>query len=208
MTSDDYANTLADMAKAYERLHSDRVDLTGRITPPPADLGDWRDPIVAVEAPMHRSVWDLVRVGGAQRVGRFVRDTARFSTDPAFDPFALTDKDLVRRLTVDVLADKLPPEEISNAVSVAFKHPASAWQMFKREHERSLWLGWLVRRRPVVESTVVRIVTVTVDLRRFRTFPEADVPAPREFGHAHLQAVWTARSRITDPPAIDHGGQA
>ena len=85
---------------------------------------------------------------------------------------------LVYKLSAEVLAEKLPPAEVTERTSVSF--PSSSWQLFKEEHAESWWLGWLVRRRPVRRKA--HPVALTVGFDRYRTFPECNYVFPKDLG--------------------------
>jgi len=89
---------------------------------------------------------------------------------------------LVYRLTADVLAEKLPPKSVARSEHVTFEFPASTWQMFKMNHAESWWLGWFVREWPVRWNTHKKLATLTVDLERYRTFPQANYVFPNTLG--------------------------
>ena len=99
------------------------------------------------------------------------------------------------RLTADVLTEKLPPETINESRIAVWNFPRSSWQHFKLEHSESWWLGWLVRRRPVQYAVHDKQVTLTVDLERYRTFPQANIAYPPELGPyvnvAYLEKSWS-----------------
>ena len=69
----------------------------------------------------------------------------------------------------DLLSDHLASDYFIGYVSHDF--PATTWQMFKRTHENSWWLGWLVRRRPVMYTTWTGHADVKVD--RYLGYPDA-----------------------------------
>lgn len=93
---------------------------------------------------------------------------------------------LIYRLKGYVLAETLPPAFETAKHTVDFKRPASWWQAWKDEHRGAWYARWLVRRRPPrwVEEPVE--VTLTVDLQRYRTYPEATYQLPPEFGRPVL----------------------
>lgn len=178
-------------------MTDDRVSLPPFPSQMPVE--NWRDP-VSPTFPRPRTEWDVVQYGQHRMIlGRFARDSARFESTPGIGPMAIADRDIIRKLTVYVLADKLPPEQIVETTRVVVRVPASWWDEFKNTYRNRWWLRALVRRRPVALVDIVRVVTVTVDLRRWRAFPEADVPFPREFGPVRFQSSWETHTRITDP---------
>lgn len=88
-----------------------------------------------------------------------------------------------RRLAValkkDILAEKLPPASVTAHKRVEFSRtfPADWWQLWKNQHAPS----WFRRRWPVrwTTETEVRDVEVTVDLQKYRTYPEATYALPK-----------------------------
>jgi hypothetical protein len=68
-------------------------------------------------------------------------------------------------ILVRMQARMLAQKALTRAVDVwvPFRYPSSPWQHYKRNHEASWWLGWLVRRRPVQEKTVQKVAHVEVD---------------------------------------------
>lgn len=106
--------------------------------------------------------------------------------------------DLVYRLTADILAEKLPPETVARSKTFTVsKVPTSSWQHFKSEHPESWWLGWLVRRRPVEYREIEFEATLTVDLDRYRTFPQCNYTFPKDLGPyvqvAMVRDHWSVR---------------
>lgn len=86
-------------------------------------------------------------------------------------------------LRSEVLAQELDSRQTSR--TVAFEMPTSSWQMFKREHEGSWWLGWLVRRRPA--RTKTHTTTVTLEVDAFAIYPDARIALPEcDFGKPFL----------------------
>lgn len=86
-------------------------------------------------------------------------------------------------LRSEVLAQRLDCRKAERVVS--FEEPASAWQMFKRNHAESWWLGWLVRRRPV--RNVTHRKAVSLEVEAFAAYPDARIALPPDdFGRAFL----------------------
>lgn len=93
------------------------------------------------------------------------------------------------KLTTHVLADKLPPVCVSRTVPVSFMFPRSPFQHWKQKHADAWWLHWFVRRWPIGMEQHNQQVSLTVDLQRFRTYPEANVPISPDndrFGQARF----------------------
>ena len=127
------------------------------------------------------------RYGLTMDLGSFTRDSMEFQQREA-------DR-MVYKLSADVLAEKLPPETINESRIAVWNFPRSSWQHFKLEHSESWWLGWLVRRRPVQYAVHDKQVTLTVNLERYRTFPQANIAYPPELGPyvnvAYLEKSWS-----------------
>lgn len=118
-----------------------------------------------------------LKLGLEQRVGAHVLDSTRLEVVED-----LLTNGFIYRLTTDVLAEKLPPERVERSKTFTLDFPASSWQMFKLEHQGSRWLGWLVRRRPVRRIGHTKTATLTTELDRYRTFPQANYVFPKSLG--------------------------
>lgn len=81
-----------------------------------------------------------------------------------------------------LLADRLPPADVDRTVPAFFSFPASPFQHWKSKHAGTRWLGWFVRRWPVRTEEHRQDVRLIVHLERYRTYPEADIPVPDDFG--------------------------
>lgn len=78
----------------------------------------------------------------------------------------------VTRLMAEVMTEHIVDlQEVSVSASVEFPH--SPWQFFKQNHASSWWLGWLVRRRPVVLDTKTNTNTAMVEFHRTTKFPHS-----------------------------------
>lgn len=104
-----------------------------------------------------------------------------------------THREALYRLCGYVLAEQLPPVSVTEQVQVGFPMPVSWWDMFKAAHAGRWWARWWVRRHPARTRRVTRVAGVTVDLTRYRTFPEATVPLPADLGSARAAHTLTAR---------------
>lgn len=81
------------------------------------------------------------------------------------------------RMVTHVLTDELPPETVTYHTSVTHEIPASTWQMWKLRHGKRWYARRFVEKWPVQysghpENRQVG-VTATIDLERFRTYPQA-----------------------------------
>lgn len=120
---------------------------------------------------------ERLKLGLQMRVGAHVLDSLRLERQQD-----MIYNDLLYRLEASVLAEKLPPEKVERSKVVTLDFPASSWQHFKQEHSESWWLGWLVRRRPIRYQALEQTATLTVDLERYRTFPQCNYVFPKGLG--------------------------
>lgn len=101
-------------------------------------------------------------------------------------------KALVMEMTTKVLGHQIAQDSYTRTVTgtvpyVLPAEPTSWLQHWKRDRLSRTPSGrWLLRRRPVRTREVAWraefAATVTVDLTRLATYPEADVPLPQSFG--------------------------
>lgn len=112
-----------------------------------------------------KKTYDAHKVGV---MGQFSRELLEWTTEE--NPVQMH---LVAKLHTYVLRDKVFEGTDHHVVAC----PATWWQHLKADH----FPGWFRRRWPV------RYHQTQVDFayQVFQTFPEADVPAPPEFGKAH-----------------------
>lgn len=96
-------------------------------------------------------------------------------------------------LTTQLLADRLPPNDVDRVVPAFFSFPASPFQHWKSKHEDSRWLGWFVRRWPVRTDEHRQDVRLVVHLERFRTYPEARIPVPSNYGPVRFSCTLSER---------------
>lgn len=96
---------------------------------------------------------------------------------------------VVRDLFADILGLRLETELLTDRIasdtyvgSTITHFPASPWQFFKLRHAESLWLRWLVRRRPVRTEPHRAGYSVTWDKRA--TYPDARIRFDDELGRA------------------------
>jgi len=93
-----------------------------------------------------------------------------------------------------ILADDLPPEQVTARQRVAYEVPASTWQNISRCHAsrwyaRRLVARWPVRYEPDPDGRGADAVC-TFELERFRAYPQANVRLPRDqFGPEVLSHV-------------------
>ncbi len=116
---------------------------------------------------------ERVELGLSHRVGGTVRESVRLDVQTD-----MVTNDLVYRLGAHVLAERLPPVEVTRETTVEFQSPASPFQHWKQKHAQSWWLRWFVGRWPVRQDTTVKTATLTVDLTKYRSYPEANYALP------------------------------
>ncbi|MET7477975.1 hypothetical protein ABZT17_26910 [Streptomyces sp. NPDC005648] len=106
------------------------------------------------------------------------------------------------QLRTKILADDLPPEQLTQRTRVPYEVPASTWQIWKKRHAatwyaRRLVARWPVRYEPDPDGRGTDAVC-TFDLERFRIYPRARVQLPPDrFGmeilaHGIRNVRWTA----------------
>lgn len=136
---------------------------------------------------------DWLKVGATKRVSPEFAQTlnAQIMPNPVWDGLLYT-------LTAKVLAEQLPPSQVTETKRFDFDVPASPWQAYKNTHADRWWMRRLVRRRPVRMITYTRDVTLTVDLDRYCLYPQAKV-LPDTYGRpvrvADVSSRWTVQTR-------------
>lgn len=107
---------------------------------------------------------------------------------------------MTAEIRTEVLAEKLPPHKIERDVPVYFKQPVSWWDHFKLDHERSRWIGWLIRRlNPPRIHRETKLVSMVVWLDRFWAYPEAKVPASDLLGRPRRHYTVDVRTNVRRP---------
>lgn len=131
-----------------------------------------------VTAPsIDKLVLERMRVGARQVVGASVVESMRL--EQWVEPMS---RGLVHALTAEVLAEKLPPERIDKSQTFGMDFPASPFQHWKQKHRDSWWLRWFVQRRPVKTDRYEKTAFLTVDLERYRAFPQCNYVFPKDLG--------------------------
>jgi hypothetical protein len=126
---------------------------------------------------------ERLKVGMAGRIHPSILSTAEVE---------YTTKNLLLQIHAYILADRLPPESVTERARVSFAHPLSPFQHWKHKHQYSWWLRWFVRRWPVTLAHEIRVVELEVILERYRTYPAANFDAPPEhFGYPVLWSNYT-----------------
>lgn len=128
---------------------------------------------------------ERLRVGAKAALPRYVAESAEATSylDHQLDS-------LVYALRSEVLGHKQAEDTVTDtatlSVTASVEVPTSTWQMFKRTHQGSWWLGWMVRRRPVRVSTVskteTKTATLTATWKGYAKFPDAAVRYPDSLG--------------------------
>lgn len=113
-----------------------------------------------------------MKVGMQTRVGASFLDSMRLEV---FHDYL---DDIVLKLRAEVLADKLPPDHVTESRTI--KVPRSWWDHWKEEHQNSWWAGWFARWRGY-RTHVIRL-SVSVDLQRFWAYPQANIALPPRMG--------------------------
>jgi len=119
---------------------------------------------------------------------------------------------MIYELATNVLTHKLPPETVEETGILACDHPATWWQQWKHDiATNTRGLRWIARRWPVHTIRTVHKLTVTLDLRRFRVYPDAPNISPvRGFGinFMNYTSFTTARWDTDDVGANDDTSEA
>lgn len=124
---------------------------------------------------------DRLRYQVQQRVSRYVAESLRHDEYPDI----ATDS-LVRTLTVDLLAEKLPPQTITDAAHFEVPRFASWRDHLYATYRERWWARWMPRPQFVAEPH--RHVT-TVTVQDHWTYPQATMVLPGgPFGHVVLRS--------------------
>ena len=84
-----------------------------------------------------------------------------------------------------VLADHLPPATVTESTTI--KIPTTTWQMWKSRNGNHWWGRMIARRWPTKMEH--RKVSLTLSFERYRTYPEATVELPENFGTPVLVSI-------------------
>lgn len=105
--------------------------------------------------------------------GEFMRNHLRLSQERG-DILSSVFDQMVYELSTMVRVHNLPPEEVVESHTLACDRPSSWWQQWKQDvAAKHRLLAWMVRRWPVRIVRTMHKLTLTLDLRRFRTYPDA-----------------------------------
>ncbi len=103
--------------------------------------------------------------------GEFMRATAKERLEPTL---GFMHDEMIYAIDADVRTHNLPPEQIQESTTITFTTPASWWQHWKRDVAAKTWaLHWITKLWPIALTTEARTVTLEVDLKRFRMYPDA-----------------------------------
>lgn len=116
-----------------------------------------------------------VKYGLQQHLGGYAMD--HLTVDVAQEMF----DHMAYRLRVDILQDQLPPVEVvEEQLVTTVPVPVTWWDHFKQEKvaaDKWYW-RWLGKLAPPLLEARVKTVTLTVDLQRWVSYPEAQsIPA-------------------------------
>jgi hypothetical protein len=153
---------------------------------------------------VQRILLDRVRVATRRSLSPSVAESVELRTwqDDLFGG-------MVYEIRAHVLAEKLPPEQVTKSTTIEdtqvvnYPTPATWWDHWKVDHADRWWAGWFARRfPPAIEARAKTVefkrdVTLTVDLQRYRSYPEATFVPPPNLGapvaiHT-LNATWRSR---------------
>ena len=110
---------------------------------------------------------------------------ANLMLEPEFsvnqDGYHFLRDEIAVRMRTRILTDELPPESVTRSTKVPVYEPASTWQMWKRNNRlrwyTKWWLDAWLKRWPVKTREYQVGVNVTLDLSRYRAYPEAQYRA-------------------------------
>lgn len=109
-------------------------------------------------------------------------------------------EDMALRLEAGVLAEELPPVEVTDAQRFTVPRFASPWQHFKARY-RDRWWMWLLRDFGFMHE--IRYVdephthTATVAVRTYWTYPRSNTVLPgNSFGHPVLKTQTSHRAGV------------
>lgn len=120
----------------------------------------------------------------------FVAGTARFDVSM----MEWISRDLMLDVQARVLAEQLPPQEITHHVRVWTTDPRHAtwWDHFKATYRGRWWMGWHRWEIRYVDTPVWLDRRVTVAVRDHWTYPRATVGLPPSLGSPVLVTMWDA----------------
>lgn len=140
---------------------------------------------------------DTRKVSTRQMMGGFMQANLKFTAERD-----LMLDHMVYELATYVRSHSLPPEIVEETDFLSCDHPATWWQQWKHDVAAQHWaLRWIARWRPVRLTRTVHKLTITLDLRRFRLYPDApDISSVAGYesyfmGHTRLaSAKWDTDS--------------
>lgn len=131
--------------------------------------------------------------------GEFMSSQARWQVDQGM---SFLRDEMVLQLNTRVRVHNLPPEQVAETVRLDCTSPATWWQQWKQDvAAKRGWLSWIVSRWPVKTRTQRHTATVTLDLRRFRVYPDApNIGHLPGFALNYMNHTWSATERWDTQP--------
>ena len=83
-------------------------------------------------------------------------------------------KQMLVGLSTTVLAHNFEDHKRTVTIPMTFQHPATWWDMLKRDH----FPEWLLQRFPVRSVEETKTGKRTVTFKKYATYPEADIALP------------------------------
>ncbi len=149
------------------------------------------------ESPIVRREFSMVslealRLSVRARVEELVGATVAGSTNVRW-----IGENLAYELEAFLLADQLPPAHFSEERRVEVLYPDGWLEMLRHAYQDRWWMRRWVKRRPIRWHTEVRTVRLEVELRRYWTFPKANVQLPDDrLGEPVRLAQWTTKTSV------------
>ncbi len=110
---------------------------------------------------------------------------------------------LLYQLSGEVLAEKHLPKVERVIVPVTFDAPANWFQHLKQTGYRWHRLAWLARRWPAGQITTTKRITVTVDISRYHSYPQANIALQQRFGKPVPVLITSSRSFVEGGGRVD-----
>jgi hypothetical protein len=149
---------------------------------------------------------DRLKAGVTTRVGAAVAESMRLESwqDQVYG-------DLMYGLTAHVLAETLPPVEVTQTEVFTLETPVNWFEHLKltcyrwRQHRKGRLsdpfcqvLAWLERRWPARLEATSRKCALTVNLERYRTYPKANIVLPPDKWGMPVRVAVVNRSWLHD----------
>lgn len=158
------------------------------------DLGSWLNPDPQRPRPQEVELQQLqltLQRAVSQRagVGLLIGDM-KVLRDPDMSPASFAVE-----IGAFVLAEQLPPARVEDVQRIEVQVPDGWWETFRHEYRGRWWMRRWVARRPVRLRSEVRVARLTVDLRRYWTFPRSQITLP-ELGKPVRVVQWEQRTTV------------